>query len=73
MKYLKSLAIFLLLQCAAMAQEESQLLRESYFSEVTGKERDYFVYLPSDYSTRDEWPVLLFLHGNGERGNGKEW
>ena len=71
MKYLKSLAIFLLLQCAAMAQAESQLLRESYFSEVTGKERDYFVYLPSDYSTRDEWPVLLFLHGNGERGDGK--
>lgn len=71
MKYLKSLAILLLLQCAAMAQAESQLLRESYFSEVTGKERDYFIYLPSDYSTRDEWPVLLFLHGNGERGNGK--
>jgi predicted peptidase len=72
MKFLESLAIFLLLHCAAMAQAEPQLLRESYFSEVTGSERDYFVYLPSDYSTRDEWPVLLFLHGNGERGNSKD-
>ena len=71
MKYLKSLAIFLLLQGVALAQSEPQLLRESYFSEVTGKERDYFVYLPSAFTTRDEWPVLLFLHGNGERGDGK--
>jgi predicted peptidase len=71
MKYLKSLAIFLLLQYAALAQSEPQLLRESYFSEVAGKERDYFVYLPSEFSTRDKWPVLLYLHGNGERGDGK--
>lgn len=72
MKCLKLLAIFLLLPCTAMAQSEPQLLRESYFSEVTGTERDYFVYLPREFSTRDEWPVMLFLHGNGERGDGKE-
>ncbi len=71
MKYLTSSVIFLLLQCAAMAQSEPQLLRESYFSEVTGTERDYFVHLPREFSNADEWPVLLFLHGNGERGNGK--
>ena len=71
MEYLKSLAIFLLLQYAALAQSEPQLLRESYFSEVAGKERDYFVYLPGEFSTRDKWPVLLYLHGNGERGDGK--
>lgn len=69
MTCLRSLAILLLLQCAALAQSEPQLLRESYFSDVTGKERDYFVYLPSAFSTRDEWPVPLFLHGNGERGD----
>ena len=72
MKYLKLLAILLSLPCAAMAEAEPQLLRGSYFSEVVDEERDYFVYLPSDYSTRDEWPVLLFLHGDGERGNGKD-
>lgn len=71
MKYLKWFAIPLLLQ-AAIAQSEPQLLRETYFSKVTGSERDYFVYMPHEFSSRDEWPVLLFLHGNGERGNGKD-
>src|SRR6266851_2418181 len=28
----------------------------------------YQVYVPSDYSTRTDWPVILFLHGSGERG-----
>lgn len=30
---------------------------------------DYLVYLPADYEQRDAWPLLLFLHGAGERGN----
>jgi predicted esterase len=28
----------------------------------------YSVYLPDGYSTNREWPVVLFLHGAGERG-----
>lgn len=51
-----------------------QLIRESYISEIAGEERDYFVYLPKGYETQPdkEWPILMFLHGNGERGNGKD-
>lgn len=49
-----------------------RLERVSYQSEVTGKERDYYVYLPEGYDQQDKWPVMLFLHGNGERGDGKE-
>ena len=66
-----SLAMLLLFLSTSLAQSEPQLLRESYFSEKTGSERDYFVYLPGAFPTRDEWPVLVFLHGNGERGDGK--
>jgi predicted peptidase len=30
----------------------------------------YLVYLPNDYNTNDnKWPLVLFLHGAGERGN----
>lgn len=51
-----------------------QLLRRSYDSEVTGKSREYLVYLPQGYSAQQEkaWPVILFLHGNGQRGDGQD-
>ena len=29
---------------------------------------DYLLYLPKDYAEKDSWPLLLFLHGAGERG-----
>ncbi len=28
----------------------------------------YLLYLPKDYAQKDSWPLLLFLHGAGERG-----
>lgn len=49
-----------------------RLERVSYQSDATGKERDYYVYLPEGYDQQEKWPVMLFLHGNGERGDGKE-
>ena len=55
------------------ALTEPQLKRISYISELDSTERDYFIYLPKGYrnDTTKTWPVLLHLHGNGERGNGK--
>jgi predicted peptidase len=33
----------------------------------------YLLYLPKDYGTKDErWPMILFLHGAGERGSNLE-
>jgi len=32
----------------------------------------YLIYLPLQYEKRDAWPLLLFLHGSGERGNDLE-
>jgi predicted peptidase len=29
----------------------------------------YLLYLPDDHATRRDWPLLLFLHGAGERGD----
>jgi predicted peptidase len=28
----------------------------------------YQVFVPDDWSSREKWPVILFLHGSGERG-----
>ncbi len=49
-----------------------QLLRLAYDSAATGLKREYFVYLPQGYQAGSEqrWPVMLFLHGNGQRGDG---
>lgn len=30
---------------------------------------DYLLALPKDYDSQDSWPLVLFLHGAGERGN----
>jgi predicted peptidase len=30
---------------------------------------DYLLYLPKDYEEQESWPLLLFLHGAGERGD----
>lgn len=51
----------------------ARLLRLSHRSAATGEERDFFVYLPRDFDRARErrWPVMLFLHGNGERGDAR--
>jgi predicted peptidase len=30
---------------------------------------DYLLWLPQDYDAAQSWPLILFLHGSGERGN----
>jgi predicted peptidase len=45
---------------------ESGFLNRTVF--VDGKARRYQVYVPADYSRGRAWPVLLCLHGSGERG-----
>ena len=51
--------------------KEPELRRVTYRSERMGADRDYFVYLPRGFRQRKSWPVILFLHGDGERGDGK--
>jgi predicted peptidase len=33
---------------------------------------DYLLYLPEDYDAKDKWPLVIFLHGAGERGDDLE-
>lgn len=49
---------------------EPQLLIKSFTSLVSNTEREYWLYLPQGYNDSNEkkWPVILFLHGGGERG-----
>ncbi|HUM06858.1 MAG TPA: prolyl oligopeptidase family serine peptidase [Terriglobales bacterium] len=36
---------------------------------VDGTAYRYQVYVPVDFATQKKWPVILFLHGSGERGS----
>src|SRR5258705_3670287 len=36
---------------------------------VDGEVYRYQVYVPQDFESKKKWPVILFLHGSGERGN----
>ena len=36
---------------------------------VNGVPRRYVVYLPENWAKAQKWPVILFLHGSGERGS----
>jgi predicted peptidase len=57
---------------ATPTESEAQLLRINYQSQIDQSRRQYLVYLPKGYADNphQKWPLLLFLHGNGERGNG---
>lgn len=59
-------------QAHAAQASADQLLRLAYDSAATGQKREYFVYLPVGYEAAREkrWPVIMFLHGNGQRGDG---
>ncbi len=37
--------------------------------EVNGRAYPYSVYVPGDFDPARQWPVMLFLHGAGERGS----
>lgn len=56
------------------APSEEELLRVPFTSTLDQQEHEYFVYLPKGYrdDATKKWPVMMFLHGNGERGNGKD-
>jgi len=57
----------------ATVASSAQLLRVSRMSAATHAERDHFLYLPAGYADEPDkrWPVLLFLHGDGSRGDAK--
>lgn len=54
------------------AEPKSDPPRQAKISLETPVRMDYLLYLPKDYDSKDQWPLLLFLHGAGERGHDLE-
>jgi predicted peptidase len=60
-----------LLLVAVASTAEAQRYETGFVNravEVEGATYRYQVYVPADYRADAQWPVILFLHGAGERG-----
>src|SRR5262249_29221279 len=61
-----SLILAVLLSTAALARNNTGFLDRTV--SVDGETYRYQVFVPNNWDTHQKWPVLLFLHGSGERG-----
>ena len=62
---------FCLVLIAGLAPSTAFAKRETGFlnrtAKIGGQEYRYQVYLPANYTKDCRWPVIVFLHGSGER------
>src|ERR1039457_4441286 len=74
---LLGVAAFLALTASISAQSVTgsnpaspQMVKHFRFSKTQSAELDYLLFLPKGYDAGAEkrWPIILFLHGAGERG-----
>lgn len=65
------LLVFPLVGCSTMrAEEGGQFVKRTIV--VDGAARTYQVFVPTHRTANQDAPVVLFLHGSGERGSGGE-
>jgi predicted peptidase len=72
---MKSIRLLLMLLSAASsnafaAEPDSQ--KAATLETQVKVQMNYLLYLPNDYEKQESWPLLLFLHGSGERGDDLE-
>ncbi len=71
---LTALFIIFIEGCSTMSEiskSPGEQISKSFQKTITKKvETNYLIYLPENYGKSDKkWPLLLFLHGAGERGS----
>jgi predicted peptidase len=70
------LGVLMALGCATTQSKEKNVVSSkstptgflSKTMTVDGTARKYVVYVPADYDPGKKWPMVMFLHGMGERG-----
>ncbi|MEM8847336.1 MAG: alpha/beta hydrolase-fold protein [Bacteroidota bacterium] len=65
-----SLILILVLNFKTMAQDTSAYQKMTF--EKEGKVMPYRILLPQNFSPKTKYPLILVLHGSGERGNDNE-
>jgi predicted peptidase len=68
--------LMLIVGCSSNVVKENDMKRQEEKSLKTNYEQqvsiNYLLYLPKDYNGKDKFPLMMFLHGSGERGNNLE-
>ncbi len=54
------------------ANPKASKQRASELNTQVRVQMNYLLYIPQDYEQQESWPLLLFLHGGGERGDDLE-
>ena len=69
------LLLWLFACCVSLvfAQRNDKQIVRNFKMEITMEVNiNYLVYLPEDYNGQESWPLMIFLHGAGERGSNIE-
>jgi len=61
------LSSFIPSACAFVHHQDTGFLNRRIVT--NGAEHKYMVYLPEGWNPHELWPIILFLHGSGERGS----
>jgi predicted peptidase len=56
----------------ALCDDEPGTQQSAQLNTQIKVEMGYLLYLPKNYDTKESWPLVLFLHGAGERGDDLE-
>lgn len=66
------LSIIFLFLAANLSAQDLNLFKKETFKDQSGNTLPYRILYPKDYNKDKAYPLILFLHGSGERGNDNE-
>ena len=67
-----SLVSAFLLTSVVFGDEQPGVQKTAKLETQVKVQMGYLLYVPKDYDKRESWPLVLFLHGAGERGDDLE-
>ncbi|MEZ4811708.1 MAG: alpha/beta hydrolase-fold protein [Allomuricauda sp.] len=72
MKFFTTLNLTVFLLCCVYVMGQDRSSYQKMVFEKDGGALPYRILLPKDYDSSKKYPLVLFLHGSGERGNDNE-